>query len=274
VARDAGLKVTAHMMPGLPGATPEEDLEDLRRLFEDDAFRPDMSKMYPTLVVPGTALARQYENGLYEPYSLETVVEVLSEMKRFVPSWHRIMRIQREIPSKEIEGGVRAGNLRQMVLARARAKGSPCRCIRCREVVLREPDGLGQDDLLRYKEVRYPASGGQEVFGSFELEKSEVIAAFVRMRIPSPGAHREEMKGSSVVRELRVYGRVVQVGEREDAAWQHRGLGASLMHRMEAAASEEFDVREMLVTSAVGTREYYRRLGYRRAGPYMAKRLD
>jgi elongator complex protein 3 len=273
VARDAGLKVTAHMMPGLPGASPVDDLDDLRRLFEDEAFRPDMSKMYPTLVVPGTALARQYEKGLYEPYSLETAVELLSEMKRFVPSWHRIMRIQREIPSDEIEGGARAGNLRQLVQGRARAKGFPCRCIRCREVVLRGPDGLGQDDSLVYREVRYPASGGQEVFGSFELERSEIIAAFVRMRIPSPRAHREEMKGAAVVRELRVYGRVVQVGEREEAAWQHRGLGASLMRRMEATASEEFDAGGMLVTSAVGTREYYRGLGYRRAGPYMAKPL-
>ena len=105
VARDAGLKVTAHMMPGLPGAAPKDDLGDLRRLFEDDGFKPDMSKLYPTLVVPGTALARQFEAGAYEPYSQETVVEILSEMKRFVPSWHRIMRIQREIPAKEIEGG-------------------------------------------------------------------------------------------------------------------------------------------------------------------------
>ncbi|HKT22350.1 MAG TPA: radical SAM protein, partial [Nitrososphaerales archaeon] len=40
VARDAGLKVTAHMMPGLPGATPEGDLEDLKRVFADESFRP------------------------------------------------------------------------------------------------------------------------------------------------------------------------------------------------------------------------------------------
>jgi elongator complex protein 3 len=151
VARDAGLKVTAHMMPGLPGATPEVDLEDLRRLFEDEAFRPDMSKMYPTLVVPGTALARQHAKGIYEPYSLETVVELLAETKRFVPPWHRIMRIQREIPSDEIAGGVRAGNLRQLVLDRARAKGHPCGCIRCREVVLRGPGDMDKEDRLEYK---------------------------------------------------------------------------------------------------------------------------
>ena len=273
VARDAGLKVTAHMMPGLPGATPEGDLEDLRRLFEDDAFRPDMSKMYPTLVVPGTALARLFEAGLYVPYDQETVVELLSEMKRFVPVWHRIMRIQREIPAREIEGGVKDGNLRQLVLRRAEEKGYHCRCIRCREVVLRNPDSLTADDTLVYKELRYPASGGEEVFASYEFEGSGLVAAFVRLRVPSSKAHRPEIRNAVVVRELRTYGKTVGVGDRDEAAWQHRGMGASLMGRMEKAAREDFGATTILVTSAVGTRNYYRKIGYERAGPYMAKGL-
>ena len=273
VSRDAGLKVTAHMMPGLPGATPEEDLEDLRRLFDDEDLKPDMSKMYPTLVVPGTALARQFEAKLFEPYSQEDVVELLSEMKRYVPPWHRIMRIQREIPAREIEGGPRDGNLRQLVLRRAAEKGVQCRCIRCREVALRGPGDLGRDDTLRYSETTYAASGGTEVFGSFEFERSGIMAAFVRLRLPSERAHRPELKGAAVVRELRTYGRTVDVGSRDSEAWQHRGLGWSLMSRMEGA-SKELGVRKLLVTSAVGTRNYYRKLGYRREGPYMSKPLD
>ncbi len=273
VARDAGLKVTAHMMPGLPGASPEEDLEDLRRLFEDEEFRPDMSKFYPTLVVPGTVLSRMHEAGVYEPFTLEAAVELLSEMKRFVPRWHRIMRIQREIPADEILGGVKDGNLRQLVLERAREKGFSCGCIRCREVALREPEALEEEDRLAYKETSYLASGGEEVFGSYEFEKSGIIAGFGRLRVPSSGAHRPESVGSAVVRELRVYGKVVRVGERGRAAWQHRGLGASLMARMERTATERFGVKRLLVTSAVGTRNYYRKLGYERLGPYMAKAL-
>jgi elongator complex protein 3 len=273
VARDAGLKITVHMMPGLPRSTPDEDLGDLRRVFVDEDFRPDMSKLYPTLVVPGTSLARQYQLGLYSPYDLETVVDLLSEMKRFVPPWHRIMRIQREIPAKEIEGGVNNGNLRQLVLDRVSEKGFSCRCIRCREVVLRDPETFGQDDTLEYKELRYTASGGQEVFGSYEFMKSGVIAGFVRLRLPSERAHRQEMNNSAVVRELRVYGKAVEVGRRERAAWQHRGLGASLLAKAEMTANRDFGVKKVLVTSAVGTRNYYRRLGYERAGPYMAKSL-
>jgi elongator complex protein 3 len=273
VARDAGLKVTAHMMPGLPGATPDEDLADLQRLFSDEAFKPDMSKFYPTLVIPGTALARRYEAGLYRPYGVETVVELLSEMKKSVPRWHRIMRIQREIPADEIEGGVQDGNLRQLVLKRAEEKGVVCRCIRCREVALRGPSSFQKDDELAYREERYEASDGTEVFGSFEFERSGMIAAFVRLRIPSSGAHRREMAGSAVVRELRVYGRTVSVGRREGSAWQHRGLGAALMSRMEKVAAEDFGASRLIVTSAVGTRDYYRKLGYERLGPYMAKRV-
>ena len=273
VARDAGLKVTAHMMPGLPGATPEADLKDLRALFERDDLRPDMMKLYPTLVVQGTALAKQFEAGLYEPYDLRMVVELLSDMKRFVPRWHRIMRIQREIPAGEILGGVKNGNLRELVLARAEEKGWGCGCIRCREVALSEPSALDEEDALTYREERYPASGGLEVFGSFEYERSGKIAGFVRLRIPSGRAHRPEMEGSAVVRELRVYGRQVEVGGRNKSAWQHKGLGACLMESAERLSSEEFGAKKVLVTSAVGTRNYYRKLGYERLGPYMAKRL-
>ena len=272
-ARDAGLKVTAHMMPGLPGANPQEDLAGLRKLFEDEAFRPDMMKLYPTLVVEGTSLHRQFEAGLYEPYGLETVVELLSDMKRFVPRWHRIMRIQREIPAHEISAGVKAGNLRELVLQRAREKGHPCSCIRCREVALDDPTSLEGDGDLRYVEERYRASDGDEAFGSFEYSRSGRVAGFVRMRSPSGSAHREEMKGACVVRELRVYGRLVPVGSRDSGAWQHRGLGSSLLAEMESTAAEDYDARRLLVTSAIGTRNYYRKFGYERLGPYMGKAL-
>jgi elongator complex protein 3 len=274
VARDAGLKVTAHMMPGLPGASPEEDLADMRRLFEDESFRPDMMKVYPTLVVPGTALEKQFHSGLYEPYDVDTVVELLSEVKRFVPRWHRIMRIQREIPAHEITAGVRNGNLREFVLARAGQKGFSCQCIRCREVALSDPSDMDVEDELTMSRETYQASGGTEVFCSYDYRRNGKIAGFARMRVPSGAAHREEMRDSAVIRELRVYGRLVGIGEWKANAWQHRGLGMSLLGEMEKQAREDFGFSRMLVTSAVGTRNYYRRLGYERSGPYMAKRLD
>jgi elongator complex protein 3 len=272
-AKDSGLKVCAHMMPGLPQSTPESDAQDLRCLFEDETLRPDMMKIYPTLVVKGTALARLYELGRYDPYDLETVVEILAEMKQNIPKWHRIMRIQREIPEKDIVGGVKAGNLRELVLKRVAEKGSSCNCIRCREVALADPEDLLNEDELELNTEEYDASGGVEVFCSYEFRRLGKIAGFVRMRYPSEDAHRREVRGSCVIRELKVYGRAVGIGLRDSTAWQHRGLGASLLGEMETVARERFGCRKVLVTSAVGTRGYYRRYGYESLGPYMAKRL-
>ncbi|MDP2899730.1 MAG: tRNA uridine(34) 5-carboxymethylaminomethyl modification radical SAM/GNAT enzyme Elp3, partial [Candidatus Bathyarchaeota archaeon] len=52
--KDSALKICYHMMPGLPGSSPERDLEGFRTIFEDPRFKPDMLKIYPTLVVKGT----------------------------------------------------------------------------------------------------------------------------------------------------------------------------------------------------------------------------
>ncbi|MDA4118353.1 MAG: tRNA uridine(34) 5-carboxymethylaminomethyl modification radical SAM/GNAT enzyme Elp3 [Thaumarchaeota archaeon] len=281
VARDAGLKVTAHMMPGLPGSDPESDLKDLLRLFDDESLRPDMMKLYPTAVVRGTALARMCEAGLYKPYDLETVVQLIAEMKRHVPPWHRIMRIQREIPENDITAGNKVGNLRELALARVKENGYSCGCIRCREVALDIPSsdlekGFEEDELVM-RSQSYPASGGTEIFATREYKKAGKIAGFIRMRVPSGRAHRDEMRrgaGVCIVRELKVYGRVVSVGLRSEQAFQHRGLGRSLLEEMERTAREDFDARTLTVMSAVGTRNYYRKFGYERLGPYMAKSLS
>ena len=50
VARDCGYKIVAHMMPGLPGSTTESDINGFKMLLEDESFKPDMLKIYPTLV--------------------------------------------------------------------------------------------------------------------------------------------------------------------------------------------------------------------------------
>ena len=56
ISKDAGYKIVAHMMPGLPTMTPEEDIDDFKKLFYDPEFRPDMLKIYPTLVIENTPL--------------------------------------------------------------------------------------------------------------------------------------------------------------------------------------------------------------------------
>lgn len=271
--KDSGLKVCYHMMPGLPGSTPERDLEGFRTVFEDPRFRPDMLKIYPTLVIKGTRLHEWWKRGEYNPLSTEEAVELVASMKESVPPWTRIMRIQRDIPTPIIEAGVKKSNLRQLVKERLRERGSRCRCIRCREVGHREVDEPNPEKL-RVVNRAYEASGGAENFISVEERKMDLLVAFLRLRIPSENAHRPEVgSASAFVRELHVYGRMVPVGERADDGWQHRGWGGILMSEAERVSSDEYDARKLLVMSALGTKPYYRRLGYHRDGAYMSKEL-
>lgn len=82
IAKDAGYKIVAHMMPGLPGSYPEKDLEDFKELFEDSRLKPDMLKIYPTLLLRDTGLAKLYKKGVYKPYPDEVFTDLLLEIKK------------------------------------------------------------------------------------------------------------------------------------------------------------------------------------------------
>lgn len=267
--RDFGLKLAYHLMPGLPGMDPTRDAEDLHRVFEDPELRPDMVKLYPTLVLPGTPLFDDWQAGRYTPYDTATAVEVLARAKAEFPPWVRVQRIQRDIPARLIAAGVRAGNLRELVHRRMAELGSRCRCLRCREPGRR---ALPPVDAYREAEIAYPASGGTERFLSFEDPATDTVAAFLRLRFPS-GETPGGLDGP-VIRELKVLGAEVAVGQAAigTARLQHRGFGRALVGRAEAAARAE-GFHRVYVTSAVGTREYYRRLGFQAAGPHLAKPL-
>lgn len=268
ISKDAGYKIVAHMMPGLPTMSPQEDISDFKKLFEDEELKPDMLKIYPSLVLKHTPLYQQYQQGQYTTYSDEDMVEVLTEVKKNIPRWVRIMRVQREISPPEIIAGPKSGNLRQIVHNNLKKQNISCRCIRCREIGLNEP----QKEIFLRRE-NYAASGGNEVFLSYE-DSDEKIYGFLRLRRPSKLAHRKEITTNScIVREIHVYGRSLKIGEREDGQIQHSGLGKSLMGQAEKISKEEFDAKKLLVISAVGTRQYYRKLGYLLDGPYMAKLL-
>ncbi len=270
ISKDAGYKIVAHMMPGLPTVTPEVDISDFKKLFTDDDLKPDMLKIYPSLVLQHTPLYQDYIQGKYIPYSDEDMIRVLMELKKSIPRWVRIMRVQREISPQEIIAGPKSGNLRQIVLERLKKHGISCKCIRCREIgFTTEP----QQEATLHREG-YTSSGGNEVFLSYD-DSSDRIYGFLRLRKPSPKSHRREVtEKTCIVRELHVYGKSLKIGEREDGQIQHSGLGKSLMNEAERIASEEFDAKKLLVISAIGTREYYRKIGYALDGPYMAKKLE
>ena len=97
----------------------------------------------------------------------------------------------------------------------------------------------------------------------------------MRLRKPSIEAHRDEInQDTCIVREIHVYGKSLKLGEKEEDEVQHTGLGKKLMKEAEKISKEEFDAKKLLVISAIGTREYYQKLGYSLYGPYMSKILN
>jgi len=260
--RDHGFKVYYHWMPGLPGATPEHDLELSRQLFGDAHFRPDGLKLYPTLVVRGSELESWYRDGRYRPYRDEVMIGLLAAIKTSIPKHVRISRLMRDIPGKFIIAGSRDLALRGTVRKKMEESGVHCSCIRCREYGHRRRDGWSVDRpyLTRWD---YEAAGGREVFLSYEDDK-ETLFALLRLRANQQGA---------IVRELHVFGPEVPVGERLEEAAQHHGLGEGLLREAEGIVKNEFKVNRLSVLSGAGARGYYRSLGYTLEGAYMVKGL-
>lgn len=272
VVKDAGLKLCAHVMPGQPGSSYEKDLETFRQMFADPRFAPDMLKIYPTLVIRGTSLFKQWEAGKYEPVTEEYCAKLLADAKEMAPPWLRIQRIDRDIPSPRIEAGVKKLNLRELVHAEMARRGTRCRCIRCREAghIANKERRYAADVTLTRRD--YPGAGGTEHFLALEDTAGDIVVGFARYREPSPAAHRPEVQDALILRELKVFGTEVPIGEHDarDGLHQHQGHGARLVAEGETLARERGKAR-VVVTAGVGVRNYYRKLGYERLGPYMAK---
>jgi elongator complex protein 3 len=260
--RDYGFKVYYHWMPGLPGSTPEHDLELSRKLFGDERFRPDGLKLYPTLVVKGSELESWYRDNRYQPYDEEEMIDLLMAIKAFIPKYVRISRLMRDIPSKFIIAGCKDLALRGTIRKKMDQAGLRCSCIRCREYGHRLRDGwaIGEPRLTR---LDYEAWGGKEIFLSYE-DDNETLFGLLRLRISGKKA---------VVRELHIFGPEVSLGGQLKQAAQHHGLGERLLREAEKIAKGEFKADRLLVLSGVGAREYYHSLGYSLEGAYVTREL-
>ncbi|MEA1994234.1 MAG: tRNA uridine(34) 5-carboxymethylaminomethyl modification radical SAM/GNAT enzyme Elp3 [Euryarchaeota archaeon] len=271
--KDSGLKINYHLMPGLPGSSIERDISAFKQIFTDERFKPDMVKFYPCLVIRGTELYEQWKRGEFEPYTTEDALEVITEVKKTMPKWVRTMRIQRDIPAKCIDAGVKRSNLGSLVYQELERQGAACRCIRCREAGLKQyREGIIPEDIELLVES-YKASERKEYFLSFEDVEKDVLIGFLRLRIPYKPFREEINKKTCLIRELHIYGQMLSLGEKKDEWWQHKNLGKRLLKKAEEIGREE-GMKRILVTSGVGVREYYRKFGYRGIGAYMGKKLQ
>ncbi|XP_071770340.2 elongator complex protein 3 [Centroberyx gerrardi] len=274
LAKDAGFKVVAHMMPDLPNVGMERDVEQFIEFFENPAFRPDGLKLYPTLVIRGTGLYELWKTGRYKSYPPSALVDLVARILALVPPWTRVYRVQRDIPMPLVSSGVEHGNLRELALARMKDMGTECRDVRTREVGIQEIHHKVRPYQVELVRRDYVANGGWETFLSYEDPEQDILIGLLRLRRCSPQSFRPELKGGvSIVRELHVYGSVVPVSSRDPSKFQHQGFGMMLMEEAERIAREEHGSGKLAVISGVGTRNYYRKMGYELEGPYMVKDL-
>ncbi len=273
ILKDSGFKTLYHMMPGLY-QTPDEDLSMFRKLYSDSNFRPDGLKIYPCLVLKGTKVYKEWIEGKFKPIDLDQAIELILKIKQLLPKYTRTMRINRDIPTTLVDAGVLKSNIGQMVYQEMEKRNLKCRCIRCREVGhLAKKYGIYPKDIDFCKEV-YSASGGKELFLSYEDISQDILIGFLRLRIPSPNVHRKEIdENTAIVRQLNVFSPSAPIGKKIDSSYQHRGYGKKLLNKAEVISKEEYDIKKLLVISGVGAREYYRKHGYTFDGTYMKKDL-
>lgn len=191
--KEAGFKINYHMMPNLPGSNYKRDLETFKELFSNPDFQPDMLKIYPCVVVKNSILYKWWIKGKYKPYSDTKLIKLLSEIKKTVPYYVRIIRLVRDIPSTSIIAGNKTSNLRQVLKEKSKKEGWSCRCIRCREIrneykvippCKEGSKGIKDIELYLFRQD-YNASYGKEIFLSFEDRDRKYIYSLLRLRINS-----------------------------------------------------------------------------------------
>ncbi|MBI2379067.1 MAG: tRNA uridine(34) 5-carboxymethylaminomethyl modification radical SAM/GNAT enzyme Elp3 [Deltaproteobacteria bacterium] len=252
--RRAGFKIQAHWMPNLLGATPATDFEDFERLFSDEALRPDELKVYPTVLVNSAELRKHADSGAWAPYDDETLVPLLASVLERVPRYCRVSRVIRDIPAHDVVLGTKTANLREVAERHTHRQGRRLVEIRSREIKSSIPSEL------ELRETRYGVSSGAEVFLEL-VTPGDALAGFLRLFLPSLSSYVDELGGSAIIREVHVYGPVAAFGEHDPAKSQHRGVGRALVAEARARASAEGHER-LAVISSVGTRTYYRGLGF------------
>jgi len=266
--RAGGFKVVLHWMPNLLGATPDSDREDFTRLWQ--GYCPDEIKIYPCQLLENAELYEYWQRGEYTPYTTEQLVHLIADIKPGIPSYCRVNRVIRDIPSTHVVEGNRRTSLRQDALAELKRRGQSCGCIRCREVRGEriEVESLTLEDLT------YPAAHAEEHFLHY-LTPEGRIAGYLRLSLPGPEAPElgmDDLTGAALIREVHVYGQSLPVGSGQEGAAQHVGLGTRLLVEAERIAAAQ-GYKRMAVIAAIGTRRYYQARGFECGELYLVKSI-
>jgi len=282
ICKNNCFKIDIHIMPDLPGSTPEKDKNMFDVLYNSEQFQPDQMKIYPCEVVPWTVIEKWYKSGKYVPYGTnkEIIQDVLQYSMSKCPPWIRLPRIVRDIPDHYIHAGLKCGNIRQNIEGSYQFVGKD---IRSREIG-RHPQYTMKDSRLVVR--KYKASHGIEYFISYESYDKVALFGFCRLRIPKNNhqnndtddniiAYKSTLKDMGLIRELHVYGSLVGVNQLiEDKnihSVQHSGIGKKLISKAEQISWLHHWKYGTVVISGIGVRGYYEKQGYELKNNYMVK---
>ncbi len=264
--RRGGFKIHAHWMPNLLGSSPADDLRDFARLFSDPAIRPDELKIYPCSLIQSAELVHYHDRGEWHPYTQDELLEVLASTLAEVPRYCRVTRVIRDISSDDIVTGNKLTNFRQLAEQEIARRGGVCRDVRAREIRSDDFDA----EMLALRATVYDAQVSEEHFLEFVTPEDRIVG-FLRLSLPREQSFVPELGGSAVIREVHVYGASLGLGDRSGDKPQHRGLGGRLVEEA-ARRAREAGYPSLAVISAVGTRDWYRRLGFETSGLYQKRR--
>jgi len=265
--REAGFKLHVHWMANLLGATPATDAADFLQLFEDPAFRPDELKVYPCLLVESAPLMEAHERGEWRAYDDAALLDLLTRCLEATPRYCRLTRVVRDFSAHDIVAGTRVANLRELAEREVGRRGGRCADVRGREIRGAAFDAAA----LRLEATVYATSVGEEHFLEFTTPDDRVVG-FLRLSLPERASFVGELGRAAVIREVHVYGMSLAPGAREPERAQHLGLGRALVDEA-SRRSRRAGFDGLAVISAVGTRAYYRALGFEDGALYQHRAL-
>ncbi|MBU1152060.1 GNAT family N-acetyltransferase, partial [Patescibacteria group bacterium] len=231
-------------------------------------------------------LEKWVAQGKYHSYRGLQLEKLLVKIKALIPKYVRIERLVRDIPGESIIEGSRVTNLRQELKRKYNAK---CDCIRCREIRDTEID----PKRVKFHKQEYDSSGGKEFFLTYDQQPQEAkrsggnstkknvaeghnqgdkLCSMLRLRFPSRNLVVPEIDNiTAVIREVHTYGTHLKIDKKSRGDAQHIGFGKKLILEAEKIAKNA-GYKKLAVISSIGTREYYKKLGYKLEGTYMVKR--
>ena len=269
--KDNCFKIDIHIMPDLPGATPDIDKAMFDYVYS--VVCPDQMKVYPCEVVPWTIIEKWYKKGTYIPYfekNNDDLIDVVRYSMTTCPNWIRLPRVIRDIPRSYIQCGNTVANLRQVIDKKLEEEGLISNEIRSREIGRHTKY---YNKLANYNSYYYYANEGHEYFIAYESFDLRALFGFIRLRIVENKNNLiifDVLKKRGLIRELHVYGDNTAVNTYDKGGCQHTGIGKNLLKYAEIKTMEN-GLYGIVVISGEGVKEYYEKKGYKEIDTFMVK---